>query len=98
MSRKKLYTVLVIAASLIFAVVNIILLPDEVGMQLTSEGTLGNVMPKPVAIVIPLALSGVGLYIMNKSEKILRPLLFACVGAILQPLTLIINLLAKKGA
>jgi len=96
MQRIRTITVLVLCLSMILAVCAWLVLPDRVALQITADGSPDNVVPKPIAILIPLAVSGGALIVMNKRKEIGKTALVAWLGVVLQAATILINQVVEK--
>jgi len=67
MTKKKKAIILgVITVAL--ALISWFILPDEVVMQVRIDGEPGSVLSKPVAVIAPLLISGMGLYLYLRDD------------------------------
>ena len=66
------YSIILCSIAVVFFVVSLIILPDTVITQVGCNGSTGSTMPKLLAALLPLALTGLGsgLYIAtSRSEQ-----------------------------
>ena len=66
-------------------------LPEQVGMNIQSTGEYEQMVDRDVAVYAPLALTGVCLFLMLCSRKVLYPLLISIFSLALPILILITN-------
>ena len=64
---KKLHIIAIISI-LLLAIVGLIILPSEIGMQINSGGQVSNIMPKWIGVFIPVVMS-ILLYIRGINEN-----------------------------
>lgn len=81
----------VAAAAIVMAINNQIKLPDMVGINLQASGEYAQTVGKGVAVLGPLALTGVCLTLMFCSKKVLYPWLISLFSLILPLLILFTN-------
>ncbi len=81
----------VAAAAIVMAINNQVKLPDEVGVVLMASGEYSATVSKSVAILGPLALTGVCLVLVFCSKKVLYPWLISLFSLVLPLLILFIN-------
>ena len=95
MNKQKIILIGIILLSVILAVVSYIVLPDEVIIQISTNGNKTG--PKLVGILIPFCLTAVGVIIsflnLQDNGKINKGLIIAAIGIGIYILMLIINLL-----
>ncbi len=75
--RTVLMAVPVAIATVWLAFWNLAKLPDEVGLNLLSNGEYGIVMPKELAVLLPVAVTAVCVLLMLGSKKPLYPWLIS---------------------
>jgi len=80
--------------ALIFAVLGFLLLPDTVIMQIGFDGEAGNVLSKPLAIIVPLLISGlgIGLYICGDGSRDVKNIVLVIIGYAVSIFELVVNL------
>lgn len=96
MNKKLILLIAIIVVSLALAVVSFLLLPEQVVVQVSMSGEASNVMPKILAVILPLALSvlcGVMYYTTKRGGYLAASL----IGLLLPVLTLIFNGVIKFG-
>ena len=81
----------VAVAAIIMAINNQIKLPDMVGISLQASGEYAQTVAKGVAVLGPLALTGVCLLLVFCSKKVLYPWLISLFSLILPLLILFTN-------
>ena len=92
MKNAKLFRIIVGIVSVVFAAVNYFLLPDPAGTQLTSSGVLQNFVPKIFAVLIPLAISALGLLMVAyRDAKKYSGIILAIGGPLLQIVFFLFN-------
>ena len=89
MSKKIISTVLFIVA-LCFCVFSFVVLPDNVVVQFGFNGEATNTLPKLMALLIPLVISALGLYMNLKSDEN-KGVVLQIVGILAFILTLLFN-------
>lgn len=90
MDKKRIIAIVLIVLAVAMAVVSYLLLPDKVIVQVSFSGNASNVMSKPLAVLLPLALSVLGSVVYITSDK-KGYLIVAIAGVLLPVLTLIFN-------
>lgn len=81
----------VAAAAVVMAINNQVKLPDEVGIILMASGEYSQTISKSVAVLGPLALTGICLVLVFCSRKVLYPWLISLFSLALPLLILFIN-------
>lgn len=91
--NRKTVCVILIVISLILAVVEFIVLPDQVIMQIGANGQPSNMLPKLPAIIIPVVISVFGAVRYSAAENRTgnKNLLIVIVGYAVALLSLIVN-------
>ena len=87
--KKKIIFITLIILTIVFAAAAFIILPEKLVIQIGFDGKPTNVVAKPIAIMIPVLLSGYGLYKSSKDEK---GFLISAIAIIVMILTFIFNL------
>ena len=67
------------------------LLPDQVALQIGLDGALGNYVPKPVALLLPLGLGALGTGLSTGESRRRTGLILAVLAPVLPIVTLILN-------
>ncbi|MEG1548762.1 MAG: hypothetical protein RRZ71_08630 [Clostridia bacterium] len=80
----------IIAAAVVMSVIGYIILPVKLAMHIPNSTDYMATMPKPVGLVIPLAISVTFAVLYNKGES--KNLLISLVGLLIFALTFIFNL------
>ncbi|MGN0968522.1 MAG: DUF1648 domain-containing protein [Oscillospiraceae bacterium] len=93
--KRKTVCVILIVISLILAVIEFIVLPDQVVVQIGANGQPSNMLPKPPAIIIPVVISVFGAvrYSTGENEAGKKNLLIVIVGYAVALLSLIVNMI-----
>lgn len=94
MNKRVVTAVIVSVLSVSLAAAGWLLLPDRVGMQITSSGQLDNIVPKYLALLPSLLISAVGIVLLFVKVKKINPYFLCFLGIILQVLTIGINFIA----
>lgn len=90
--KEKLITALIAVISVGLAAAAYLILPDTVAMQVSTGGTLQNMMPKSIAVLLPLLITAVGLVCAVRAEEKTRCFLIAAIGPVLQVVTMFMNI------
>ena len=88
----KIISVIILLIALAFAVVQFILLPETVALQVNFRGEASNTVPKFVAIAIPLAITFYGALNYYIDEKRKKALLWPLLGILLAAVTFFMNI------
>ena len=88
---RTIISIIFIAASLLFTIVGIFVLPETVAMQIAANGEKSNLMPKPIGLIIPFALILLFTIWFYGGEK--KSLLGMCAGIIVYVFMFVVNLL-----
>ncbi len=89
--RSVLLALPVAFASVVLAIRNLALLPDQVGLWLEESGAYAITMAKGVAVMGPLAVTAVCLLMMFVSRRVLYPWLISLFSLVLPLLLWVIN-------
>ena len=81
----------VAVAAVVMAINNQMKLPDAVGISLLASGEYSQMVDKSVAVLAPLALTGICLVFVFCSRKVLYPWLISLFSLVLPLLILFIN-------
>ena len=91
--RKLTITILIITAGIALFIIGYIMLPQNLVMQITSSGQDANIMPKPIGLLIPLAVNVIfAVFYYKKEEAQTKYLLLSLLGFAVYALTFIFNL------
>lgn len=85
-----IFSLAALALSAVLAVVGLFLLPDRVAIQV-GVGGLGNFVPKLAAVLLPLALGGLGAGMAWRGGRKETGVVLAVLSPTLQVVTLFIN-------
>ncbi len=91
-TRRLAIMCILIALSIVWAVVEWVLLPDIVVMQMSSSGVPTNTMPKIAGIAVPFAISVIFAVVYKVQEGQTKHLLLSVLGLVLPIVTLAFNL------
>ncbi len=93
-NKEKVIGLVIVAVSVILAVVGFIVLPETLIVQIGLDGQASNTLPKIPALLIPLALSTVFsvLYMKDNAEKKSRNLIVAVIGVVVAIVMFVVNL------
>lgn len=93
MNKKTQYLISagLLLATIALVIVEIILLPSQVGMQISSSGELNNYFPKWLAILLP-ALIGGGCGAVFAFKKINACAIISAIMIVVQIVTIIVNI------
>ena len=81
----------VAVAAVILAVRNISLLPNQVGIDMQPNGEFMYLLDKSVAVLVPLAITGVCLVLTFFSKRVMYPWLISVFSLLLPLVLLLIN-------
>lgn len=89
--RKVFLAIPVVVTAIMLARHNAAVLPEQVGLILSEEGTFSLLVTKMQAVYGPLLVTGVSLIFMFLSRKAFYPWLISVVTLALPPLILLLN-------
>ena len=89
--RKILMAIPVLAVAIYLAVYNSIHLPEEVGLELLSNGQFRQMASRELAVFAPLGVTAVSLLLMLCSRRALHPWIISIFTLILPVLILLLN-------
>ena len=89
--RKVFLAIPVIVIAIVLARQNAAVLPDQVGLLLSEEGTFSMLVSKQQAVYGPLLVTGVALIFMAVSRKVFYPWLISVVALVLPFLIRLLN-------
>ena len=81
----------VVVVAIILACQNAAILPEQVGLFLSTEGTFSMLVSRQQAVLGPLLVTGVGLIFMAVSRKVFYPWLISVVTLVLPVLIRLLN-------
>lgn len=90
--QKLIFTICIIAAAVILAVVAFIVLPETLVVQINTAGQPGNTMPKIIGILIPFLFTAIFAVLYLKHENDRKSFWLALLGIVLYALLFIFNL------
>lgn len=90
-SRSFRITLFAIVVCIVIAVINIIILPDQVAMQVSTFGQKQNWVPKPLGVLIPVVFGALGMGMVWKGKYPRNGMILACVAPALQIAVFLIN-------
>jgi len=89
---KKIVTLIILIAIVVFSIYAYTILPDSVAMQMRLNGSLGNYIPKIFGVIIPCIITIIGLYIYNTNDdKKIESIIISFLGFVALILEMIIN-------
>jgi len=93
-NKEKVIGIVIIAVSVILAVMGFMVLPETLIIQIGLDGQASNTLQKIPALLIPFALSTVFsiLYLRGNGEKKSRNLIVAVIGVIVTIIMFVVNL------
>lgn len=89
--RSVLLAIPVAVAAVILAIRNASLLPAQVGIDMQSNGEFLYLMDKSVAVLVPLAITGICLLLTFFSKRVAYPWLISVFSLLLPLVILLIN-------
>lgn len=89
--RSPLLAIPVAVTAIILAIRNFALLPAKVGFDLQSTGEFSVMMDKPLAVLIPVVLTGVCLLLMAFSKRVVYPWLVSLFSLLVPIVILFVN-------
>lgn len=90
--NKRIAAIILMAATVVLAVVSYLLLPETVVTQISAGGS-PTTMPKIVALLIPSILGiGGGAFCLLQKDESKKPLMISAVGAAVFVIMLVMNL------
>lgn len=89
--RSLLLAIPVAVAAIVLAIRNFALLPAKVGFDLQSTGEFSVMMDKPLAVLIPVVLTGVCLLLMAFSKRVVYPWLVSLFSLLVPIVILFVN-------
>lgn len=94
MKKEKMIGLVIIAVSVILAVMGFMVLPETLIVQIGLDGQASNTLHKIPALLIPFALSTVFsiLYMRGNGEKKSHNLIVAVIGVIVAIIMFVVNL------
>lgn len=99
MKKYTVYFYILLAVSIILALISYIFLPETVITQISLKGSASTTMPKIFAIALPFALSAgpSALCLFNRDSKVSskKCLLLSVIGIVIFAIMLFVNLSAK---
>ena len=93
MKRKAVCSIM-IAVSLVLAVIAYVILPDKVVMQIGTDGQPSNMLPKLPAVIIPVVITGFGAvsYAVGDNEAKVRNIIIVVAGYAVAIFSLVFNM------
>ena len=93
MKRKAVCSIM-IAVSLVLAVIAYVILPDKVVMQIGADGQPSNMLPKLPAVIIPVVITGFGAvsYAVGDNEAKVRNIIIVVAGYAVAIFSLVFNM------
>lgn len=90
---RKTISIVCIAVAVILAVVSWFLLPDLVVTQFGMDGQPSNYMSKAMAILIPLAVAGIGgaFGLTSDEKRAKKGIILSAIGILVMIVSLVIN-------
>lgn len=89
-TKQKVCMVLFLIAIIALAVAGWLLLPEEVAMQIQFDGGRGNVVSKPLAVMLPVLAGLYGVWLMKK-EVDGKSLILGALGIVVPIITILMN-------
>ena len=91
--KKKIISVLLIAAAIGLGIISWLLLPDVVAVQVGMDGSVTNTLPKVLAVAIPSGASVVGsvMNLTDKEEKNKKGYILSAAGIVIMVVSLLVN-------
>ena len=89
--RKIFLAIPVVVVAIVLACQNAAILPEQVGLFLSTEGTFSMLVSRQQAVLGPLLVTGVGLIFMAVSRKVFYPWLISVVTLVLPVLIRLLN-------
>ena len=86
--KKKVIFIILIILTLTLTLVAFIHLPEQIIIQVGFDGKPTNIVPKPIGLLIPVLLSGYGLF---KSREDKKGYIISIIAIVMLFLTLIFN-------
>lgn len=92
--KTKIISVIMIVIAVIIAIVGYVILPDQVIIQIGSDGKASNIVPKIFGVLIPLALTVFGAIMLNLGDQSKKwtYIIVAIAGYVVAAFTFIMNL------
>ena len=92
--KRKVVCSIMIAVSLVLAVIAYVLLPDKVVMQIGTDGQPSNMLPKLPAVIIPVVITGFGAvsYAVGDNEAKIRNIIIVVAGYAVAIFSLVFNM------
>lgn len=89
--RSLLLAIPVAVAAIILAIQNFFKLPPKVGFDLQSTGEFSVMMDRPLAVLIPLVVTGLCLLLMAFSKRVVYPWLVSLFSLLVPIVILFVN-------
>ncbi len=92
--KRKVVCSIMIAVSLVLAVIAYVILPDKVVMQIGADGQPSNMLPKLPAVIIPVVITGFGAvsYAVGDNEAKVRNIIIVVAGYAVAIFSLVFNM------
>ena len=92
--KRKVVCSIMIAVSLVLAVIAYVILPDKVVMQIGADGQPSNMLPKLPAVIIPVVITGFGAvsYAVGDNEAKVRNIIVVVAGYAVAIFSLVFNM------
>lgn len=92
--KKKYIVIAMIIFALVLTAIAYFLLPDRVVVQVKTDGTPSNILPKTAAVLIPfgLSLGGAVWFALDGSREKFKSIFLYAIGCIVTVITLLFNM------
>lgn len=92
--KRKVVCSIMIAVSLVLAVIAYVILPDKVVMQIGADGQPSNMLPKLPAVIIPVVITCFGAvsYAVGDNEAKVRNIIIVVAGYAVAIFSLVFNM------
>lgn len=92
--KRRVVSSVMIAVSLVLAVIGYLVLPDKVVVQIGANGQPSNMLPKLAAVIIPVVITGFGAvsYAVGDNEAKIRNIIIVVAGYVVAIFSLIFNM------
>ncbi len=92
--KKKIIVIAMIIFALALSAVAYFMLPDSVVVQVKTDGTPSNMLPKPAAVLIPfgLSLGGAVWFALDGGREKFKSIFLYAIGCLVTVITLFFNM------